>query len=347
MMRVRWLAAVMLMTALMTTVGCSQQAAPATKQAASKESAAAPGAAPKPAPINLKAAFLALPSMVPPVLTVIKAEGLDKKNDLDLKLVPVSEISALYASIATGEADTLMGGPHALQRMSNQGVPIQGFATFLDFASTGLVTSDPAVKSITDLKGKTLAADMGASEFLVFSIYAKTQGLDLLKDVTVVQANPVLARTQLQAGRAAAAMFWEPNLTLALTDNPNYRIFVDGRKAWGDTTGGKKGWEMVVFLRRDTIQKDPKVVERWLKTLQDAASFIKNDLDKADAIAAKDAMLPPGILKKAVQSGRLGYDVRPLWAKEEAEATWEMFRAAVYSGFLGQLPKDDIIYTPK
>src|SRR5213592_4806913 len=79
----------------------------------------------------------------------------------------------------------------------------------IDFTpESAVITADSGVKSIADLKGKSIAADMGSSEYQIMAIYGRTQGVVFGKDVTVVQAGPPLARSQLQAQRVDAAMTW-------------------------------------------------------------------------------------------------------------------------------------------
>jgi ABC-type nitrate/sulfonate/bicarbonate transport system substrate-binding protein len=116
--------------------------------------------------------------------------------------------------------------------MMLEGVPISIAATWAPRNILSVITSgDPAINSFVDLKGKTIAADMGSSEYQITSIYGRKLGLALGKDVTVVQAGPPVARAQLQAERVDAAMLWEPTTTLALRDNPAFRVIMSGDTA--------------------------------------------------------------------------------------------------------------------
>ena len=55
--------------------------------------------------------------------------------------------------------------------------------------------------------------------------------------------------------------------------------------------------------------------------------------------------LPPGVLKEAVTSGRLVYDIQPAWEAERA-VIWDMFKVAVDIGYLPKLPDEGAIYKP-
>jgi ABC-type nitrate/sulfonate/bicarbonate transport system substrate-binding protein len=100
--------------------------------------------------------------------------------------------------------------------MMLEGVPISIAATWAPLTILSVITGDPAIKSLADLKGKSMAGDMGSSEYQITSIYSRKLGLVMGNDVTVVQAAPAVARAQLQAQRVDAAMLWEPTTTLRL-----------------------------------------------------------------------------------------------------------------------------------
>ena len=127
--------------------------------------------------IKVKMARLAFPSMSSLMLDVLKARGIDKKHGIDLETVSQSAISVYYASIASGEAELIVGGPHVFQKMMLEGVPIKIAATWAPLTILSVITGDPAINSISDLKGKTIAADMGSSEYQITAIYGRKLGL--------------------------------------------------------------------------------------------------------------------------------------------------------------------------
>jgi ABC-type nitrate/sulfonate/bicarbonate transport system substrate-binding protein len=295
-------------------------------------------------PIRVKIARLAFPSLTTLMVDVLKDQGLDRKHGIDLQPQSFGAVSAYYAALATGEVDMLPAGPHVLQKMRLEGVPITATLTYARLNALAVITGDPAVKTITDLKGKSIAADMGSSEYQILALYGRSQGVIFGKDVTVVQAGPPLARTQLQAKRVDAAMTWEPSATLTLRDNPQYRTILTGDTAWKQVAKND-GWELILAVREDFLKRSPEAVPRLLRMLQNGARFIKNDADTADRIVAASVKLPPGVLKEAVASGRLVYDIQPAWEGERA-AIWDMFKVAVDIGYLPKLPDEGAIYKP-
>jgi len=208
-----------------------------------------------------------------------------------------------------------------------------------------IVTADPAIRTFADLKGKTLAADMGSQQYQVVAIYGRARGLTLGSDITVVQASFALARTQLAAGRVDAAMVIEPIVTMMLKDNPRYRMIFNGGTAWREVTG-EEGWELVVPLREEFIARAPAAGGRWIAALQEVQAYIKQNVDEADATVARTVKLPPGVFKEAIASGRWVIDVRPAWGAKERKSLWDMFERAVAAKYLDKLPDEAIIYTP-
>ena len=293
--------------------------------------------------IKVKMGRLAFPSLSSVLLDIVAAKGLDKKHGVDMEISSFGAVSAYYAAVATGEVEMLAGGPHVFQKMMLEGVPIKIGLTWARLNALAVITGDPAVKSLADLKGKSIAADMGSSEYQILAIYGRTQNLVFGKDITVVQASPALARSQLQANRVEAAMVWEPTVTVAMRDNPQYRIVLTGDQAW-QAVANAAGWELVMAMREDFLKRSPAAIPRLLKALQEAQQFLKTNIDEADDIVVSSIKLPKGVLKEGVTSGRIVYDILPAWEGERAVLE-NMLKIAVDSGYLQKLPPDPI-YKP-
>ncbi|HXH83145.1 MAG TPA: ABC transporter substrate-binding protein [Candidatus Tectomicrobia bacterium] len=295
--------------------------------------------------VKIRVAALTLPVFNPIIVNLLREKGIDARHGFEMEVKSYPSIATFYAALATGEVDTtLVGGPNVFQKMRNEGVPIKIVATAVPLSDLVIVAADPSIRTFTDLKGKTLAADMGSGQYQVASIYGRSKGVALGTDVTVVQASFALARTQLAARRVDAAMVIEPIVTMMLKENPAYRMIFNGATAWRELTGAD-GWELLVPLREDFIARHPGAVTRWIAALQDVQAFIGQHLDEADAIVARRVKLPPGVFKEAVASKRWVFDVQPAWGKER-RIIWDMFERAVAARYLDRLPDEGIIYTP-
>jgi len=293
----------------------------------------------------IRASSLTLPVFNPIVWNIMKARGFDAKHGFELDANAYPSISAFYAGFATGETDALIGGPTIFQKLYQEGVPLRIFGTGFTLGDLVIFAKDDKIKSLTDLKGKQLAADMGGSQFQVVKIYAKAKGLELGKDITIVNANFAVARAQLEADRVDAALVIEPLASIILKQNPSWKIIFNGATGWKEITGGD-GWEIVPAIRADAVQRVPNAPKMLLAALQDVADYLRTNTDDADKIAVETVKLPPGILKAAVDSKRLNMVVHPAWDPATKKSIVDMMERAVKAGFYEKMPDEKIIYVP-
>ena len=293
----------------------------------------------------IKVSSLTLPVFNPLVWNIMKARGFDAKNGFELDIHPYPSISAFYAAFATGETDVLIGGPTIFQKLYQEGVPLRIIGTGFTLADLVIFAKDPAIKTFADLKGKQLAADMGGSQFQVVKIYAAAKGLDLTKDITIVNANFAVARAQLEASRVDAALVIEPLASIIAKQNPDWKVIFNGAEGWREIAG-VDGWEIVPAMRTDAIAKNPNGPKMLLAALQDVADFMRNETAAADKIANETLKLPPGILTAAVESKRLSMIVKPAWDPATKKSITDMMERAVKAGFYEKMPDDKIIYAP-
>jgi ABC-type nitrate/sulfonate/bicarbonate transport system substrate-binding protein len=293
----------------------------------------------------IKVSSLTLPVFNPLVWNIMKAKGFDAKHGFELDAKAYPSISAFYAGFATGETDVLIGGPTILQKLYQEGVPVRIIATGFTLADLVIFTKNDKIKSLTDLKGKQLAVDMGGSQFQVTKMYLAAKGIDLGKDITVVNANFAVARAQLEADRVDAALVIEPLASIILKQNPNWKVIFNGAKGWKEITG-QDGWEIVTAMRADAIAKNPNGPKMLVAALQDVAAFMQTNTAEADKIANETLKLPPGILTAALASKRLQMVIKPAWEPATRKSITDMMERAVKAGFYQKMPDEKIIYAP-
>jgi len=294
---------------------------------------------------KISVSSLTLPVFNPIVWNIMKARGFDAKHGFELDIKAYPSISAFYAAFSTGETEALIGGPTIFQKLYQEGVPLRIFGTGFTLSDLVIFARDPNIKSLADLKGKQLAADMGGSQFQVVKIYANAKGIELGKDITVVNANFAVARAQLEADRVEAALVIEPLASIILKQNPSWKVIFNGAEGWKEITV-QDGWEIVPAMRTDAIQRIPTGPKMLLAALQDVANVLHNETDAADKIAVDTVKLPPGILKAAVDSKRLHMIVEPAWEPATRKSIVDMMERAVKAGFYQKMPDDKIIYAP-
>jgi NitT/TauT family transport system substrate-binding protein len=307
-------------------------------------SLAAPHAQAQQKPV-IKVSSLTLPVFNPLVWNIMKAKGFDAKHGFELDAKPYPSISAFYAAFATGETDVLIGGPTILQKLYQEGVPVRIIGTGFTLADLVIFTKNDQIKSLADLKGKQLAVDMGGSQFQVTKMYLAAKGIDLGKDITIVNANFAVARAQLEADRVDAALVIEPLASIIAKQNPGWHVIFNGAVGWKEITG-TDGWEIVTAMRADAIQKNPNAPKMLIAALQDVAAFMQTNTAEADKIANETLKLPPGILTAALESKRLQMIIKPAWEPATRKSITDMMERAVKAGFYEKMPDEKIIYAP-
>ena len=173
------------------------------------------------------------PSITNVYADIIVAKGFDKANGYLAEPVVYGTGGALWAGLAAGEIVVHNMSPFLLQKMRSDGVDLQMFATFLGMGWQ-VITTDPAIKTFAELKGRTIAATVAFSEFDYLEIYARKMGMNLRKDMSVVDATTSLMLAQLEAGRVDAILAWEPTTTMLFNKNTKAKPILYGVDAWQD-----------------------------------------------------------------------------------------------------------------
>jgi len=297
-------------------------------------------------PVKVRIGNLGFPSHAAMIIGVLKAKGFDGKHGVDMEVKPFGAVGAYYGSTASGETDGIGGGPLVFQKMRLEGVAIKMVAAMVDMTSMSVITKNPAIKTVQDLKGKTIAADMASSEYSVLSLYGKSKGVIFGKDVTVVQAGPPLVRTQLMADRVDAGMTWEPTATMTMRDNANYRIVFNGKQGWREMTG-KDGWLLALGMREDWIAKNAAGLPRVIAAFDEAARFMKSNPDECDQILQNAIKLPPGAFKDMITAPRVVFNIRSTAEPATRESLWEVVKLAIGEGYFKDPVKDQsVIHVP-
>ncbi len=297
-------------------------------------------------PVKVRIGNLGFPSHAAMIMPILKEKGFDKKHGVDMEVKVYGAVSAYYGSAASGETDGIGGGPLVFQKMRLEGVPIKMVAAMVDMTSMSVITKNPAIKSLMDLKGKTIAADMASSEYAILSVYAKKKGLAFGKDVTVVQAGPPLVRTQMAADRVDAGMTWEPTATMTMRDNPAYRIIFNGKEGWREITG-KDGWLLALGMREDWIARNAAGLPKVIAAFDEAARFMRSNPDECDQILQQAIKLPPGAFKDMITAPRVVYQIRSTAEPTTRETLWEVIKVAIGEGYFKDPVRDQaVIHTP-
>lgn len=197
-------------------------------------------------------------------------------------------------AVAAGEADLgfMADLPAIIAKSTGQPIQIISNVAYGEKGLAVLVKPDSDIKSVAELKGKKVAYATGsyAQHLLALLLSQENLKLDDVKSVNLSAGDQVSA---LNAGEVDAIVIWEQYIS-QLTENNQAKVLADG-------TGIKRG-NMVTYAVTDYAEKNPKVIEAYIKALNRANETIKSDPEKAAEAVAKDFSVDKDLMLKIIDN---------------------------------------------
>jgi taurine transport system substrate-binding protein len=220
---------------------------------------------------------------------VTKHLGLIAKEmpGVDVKYVKIGGGGDMLRAIAGNDVDFGgLGNPPAAIGVT-RGLPIKGIMVInmLDTVEAMVVRTSANIKSLRDLKGKTVAAPFGSTTHYLLLQALKDDAVDPASMKILDLAPSDIAAAWLR-GDLDAAWFWEPNLDKAVKNGGH--IFM--------TSGimekrGYPTWDIGVVMNAFAA-KYPDYVEKFVKAECDGIDFWLKNPAKTAEIIAEELTLP-------------------------------------------------------
>jgi NitT/TauT family transport system substrate-binding protein len=225
---------------------------------------------------------------------------------------PYESLDAYYADFLKGQFDVEGGITESYALRFLRGAPIQIVSTLVAMGAS-LLVRDPSITTVGALRGRTIAAPITSGRYgLLRGLVLKYDGFDLDREAKVISApNPTASLTFLLAGRADAALSWEPAVSSALLKNPSLRVLLDTRIEYRTRTG-RDLYQVVLAAHRDMVRRDPGLVRRIVAAYRDAAEFLESDAPSAASLVSQRLDLPREAVLEGMRSRRVAFVVRPV-----------------------------------
>ena len=214
-------------------------------------------------------------------LTLAKEAGLFKKHGLDVSIKKIPQKDR-HLAIASGDIQCAATTVETWVVWNANGVATtQIFQLDKSFGADGMVVK-PNITKISDLKGKTVAADApGTAPYFGLAWMLKKNGLSI-KDVKVVNLSPQAAANAMIAGTDGidAAMTYEP-----------YLGAVRAKPEAGKIIATTLDYPMVMDTFGCTpkfLAENPKAAQGLANAYFDALDMIKADAKKSFEIMGTD-----------------------------------------------------------
>jgi ABC-type nitrate/sulfonate/bicarbonate transport system substrate-binding protein len=240
-------------------------------------------------PVPLAAAVGGNMNHVPSFVGVEK--GIFLKHGIDLKLKVLATGQEMSKALQAGEVQIIGSAfsnyPVAVERgMAAKGVVgMMGDRTsrHSDAPISVWTRKGSGVTKVEHLAGKKVGLAIGGTGDEYLTVLLKKTGVPREK-VTFLNVPPGNTVSTLQGGSVDAVAVWEPFGSLVEARVPDAVLVARG--------GGHIGYYINMAIGTELIDKQPELVERYVRGVAEAAQYTRKNLDEAAEIATRWA---PGL----------------------------------------------------
>lgn len=205
--------------------------------------------------------------------------GFYKKHGLDVELVEFKSGTDLIKAIVGGQLDTGVLGFTNAASWSSKGADLKVVSGAQHGFHAIVVRDDANIKTVADLKGRTLASQKEGStaDTVLRGVVLRDAGLKE-DDLTVMGVSPQVAVQSLVGKRVDAAFLFEPQARIAQLIAPVKQIYEIGA-VWPFPC-------MVVITSGDTLKKNKEAVWKSLDAQREAIELLQNKPEEAAKLIA-------------------------------------------------------------
>lgn len=207
-------------------------------------------------------------------LYVALEKGFFKNHGLDVELIAPSNPNDPPKLVAAGKADIAVSYQHQHQMQVAAGLPLTRIATLVATPLNSLVVlADGPIKSIADLKGKTIGYSVGGFETVLLKVMLKKEGLTL-DDVKLVNVNFSLSPS-LFTGQTDAVIGAFRNFELNQMDiegRPGRAFFVEEH--------GVPAYDELILVAASSNLSDPRL-RAFVDALEEGVQYLVNHPDES------------------------------------------------------------------
>ncbi len=207
-------------------------------------------------------------------LFVAKEKGFFKERGLDVEFIAPSNPNDPPKFVAAKKADIAVSYQHQNQLHVDQGLPLVRIATLIATPLNSLVVlKDGDIKSIADLKGKTIGYSVGGFETVLLEVMLEGAGLKL-SDVKLINVNFSLSPS-LFTGKADAVIGAFRNFELNQMDIENR----PGRSFFVEEFGIPAYDELILVAHKDNVKNEN--LRKFVNGVEAGMQYLVNHPDES------------------------------------------------------------------
>jgi NitT/TauT family transport system substrate-binding protein len=263
----------------------------------------------------------------------------------NVKVEALAQADLMAARFIAGEAKLGILPPNVAAKIGSSGKNIK-IAAVVGAGMLSLLSADPGVGSIADLRGKTVeVAGQGATPDYVFRRILLSKGLSPGADVTLGYslAYPEIAQS-LIAGRVSLALLPEPFATMARSGRQDLSLVGNVQDEWV-RAGGEGNYPMTVFVvDGDFAAYNPGAVETVLASLKASIEWTTANPAAAGALVEKHELgLRAPVVAAAIPRSTYVF-IPAREARVSLESLYRIFLEFAPDSIGGKLPPDTLYY---
>ncbi len=254
----------------------------------------------------------------------------------------LAQADLMAAKFLSGEAQVGILPPNVAAKIAVSGKDLS-VAAVIGQGMLKLISADPSVKTIGELKGKIVeVAGQGATPDYVFRrilrFYKLVPGSDVQLGYSL--AYPEIAQS-LIAGKVSLALLPEPFATMALAGNKNLQVVGDIQKEWVKA-GGSDNYPMTVLVvSRDLARKHPAAVKVIYESIQNSIQWVSaNPADAGVLVERYNLGIKAPVAAAAIPRSSYVFIPAPQ-ARSSLESLFQAFLEYAPQSIGGKLPADN------
>lgn len=166
-----------------------------------------------------------------------------------------------------------------------------------------IVENGDSVKSVEDLKGKTIyASGKGATPEYALDSVLEASGIDPEKDVTIeYKSEHAEVVSALAQDQTAVGLLPQPFVTTALMKNDKLKVALDLNELWeASMNDDSRLVTGVVIAKNEFIKDHADQVDAFMDAYKESVDFVNSDTEAAAQIIGDHDIIPKEVAQKAI-----------------------------------------------
>lgn len=223
--------------------------------------------------------------------------GAFEEQGIEIELVEFADGPTIIAALESGSIDVGYIGPGA------HVLPIQGEAEIFAFSQLGnadevIGSSEKGVKTIEDLKGKTIAVATGTSSETILDLTLAEVGLTK-DDVTLMNMDASAIVTAMISGSVDAVATWSPNTNAIKNEMGDDAVMLSNNARYADQFPSIASW----LVKPGYAEKNEDVLVRFTKGLYKGMDYRVDNLEEVAKWVAEEIAVDPDAVVQQIGDG--------------------------------------------